>query len=130
MRAVGEEIERLGSELTLIGNGSVEQAIEFQRDHSLPFRLLSDPSLDSYHAVELRRSMFSAYRPPRLRSLFRVWRSGIKGGAVQGDGLQHGGTFVITPNSEVVFSHIGRRIDDRADPEEILDALRLALKTA
>ena len=106
------------------------QAIEFRREHAIPFRLLTDPSLDSYQAMELRRSMFAAFRPPKVRSLIRVWKSGIKSGPVMGDGLQHGGTFVITPDSEVVFSYIARTADDHAEPEQILEALHQAQKTA
>jgi len=123
LRAFGEKIEGLGASLVLIGNGTVEQACEYKQRESLPFRLLVDPKLIGYQAMELKRRVLAGFRPRTFFRLARTWRAGFRGGPVDGDAYQLGGLFVIARNSEVRYAHVSQEPGDEPPIEDILETL-------
>ena len=124
MRGFGEKIEGLGASLVLIGNGTVEQACEYKLRESLPFRLVVDPKLVGYQAMDLKRSLRAGFRPRKFFRLARALRAGFRGGAVEGDADQLGGLFVIARDGEVRYAHVSHEPGDDPPVEDILDSLR------
>ncbi len=124
MRAIGTEIEELGGALTLIGNGTPEDARRYAQEEDLPFRLLVDPQLIGYGAMELRRSILANYSPRVVPRLFRAVREGFRPGKAYGQTDQLGGVFVISPLGDVLYAHASESLGDEPPPERILQALR------
>ena len=115
----------MGSSLTIIGNGSAPEAAQFQEEFlGYDVRLFAEPSLTSYQALELKRSLWTTLKP---RTYFRgllSWRRGGRFGSVgEGDAFQQGGAFIITPKGEVPFSYYSQAPEDHVDPQDILAAM-------
>ena len=111
--------------MTVIGNGTPDEAAAFFESHlkgEVP--LLTDPGLTSHKALQLKRSLYSVSQPRSYLEGFRISRRGFRAGRRQGDSLQQGGAFVITPDHEVPFLFFSRTPDEHADPADILAALR------
>ena len=112
------------AELTIIGNGTPEEAAAFYEGLlESEVRLLTDPDLTSYKAMELKRSLFAVSQPRTYLRGFQVSLRGFRGARLQGDSLQQGGAFVITPDHDVPFSFFASRPDDHADSKRILETL-------
>lgn len=126
MRAIGDGIAEAGGSLTLIGNGEVEDARRYAEEEGVPFRLLVDPQLVGYRAMELRQSVLANYSPRVLPRLIKALWEGFRQSKAYGVTDQLGGVFVITPLDEVVYAHRSKSVGDEPPPEEILRALRQA----
>ena len=114
----------MGAELTIIGNGTPHEAAAFYEDLlAREVRLLTDPNLTSYNAMELKRSLFAVSQPRTYLRGFQVSLRGFRGAKRQGDSLQQGGAFVITPDHDVPFSFFCSRPDEHADSRAILETL-------
>ena len=122
LRELNQAVEERGASMTVIGNGSPDEAAAFQARFLEDVRILTDPDLTGYKAMELGRSLFSNLQPKTYFRGFSLWRKGL-GGKRQGDSLQQGGAFVITPRHEVPYSYFSKTPDDQAPPAEILTAL-------
>lgn len=123
MRAIAEQVAERDAELTLIGSGSPEQGSAFGERTATPFRILADPELVGYRAMELRSRLYGGFRRQTLPRLIRAWLAGFRGHGTQGDPHQLGGVFIITPEHEVVYSYYSQTLDDRVSPYEIVEAL-------
>ena len=125
MRDLNTDSQGLGASMTVIGNGTPDEAAAFFEGHlNGVVPLLTDPGLTSYKALQLKRSLYSVSQPRSYLEAFRISRRGFRSGKRQGDSLQQGGAFVITPDHEVPFSFFSRTPDEHADPADILAALR------
>ena len=125
LRRLNRKSEELGAQTIVIGNGTTDAAAAFQEGLlEGEVRLLTDPDLSSYKAMELERSLFASVRPRTFLQAFKLARQGIHGGKRQGDSLQQGGAFVITPDHQVPYRYFCKAPDDHADSEDILEALR------
>ncbi len=125
LRWLNRKSKELGAQTVVIGNGSPAAAAAFH-DGLLEgeVRLLTDPDLTSYKALELKRSLFASFQPRTFLQGFKLSRRGIRGTKVEGDSLQQGGAFVITPDHQVPYIYFCKRPEDHARPEDILEALR------
>lgn len=128
MRAIGQRITEAGGSLTLIGNGTPEEASRYAEEEDLPFRLLVDPQLVGYGAMELKRSVLANYSPRVIPRLVRAFREGFRPSQAYGIRDQMGGVFVISPTGELLYAHRSRSLGDEPEPQAILDALRRAEK--
>ena len=125
LRELNRLSKDLGSSLIIIGNGSPEEAAAFQEDLlEGEVQLLTDPSLTSYKAMQLKRSLFASVKPRTFLRALSLRRKGGRGAHRQGDSIQQGGAFVITPDHRVPYSYFCQVPEDHADPEEILATLR------
>ena len=114
----------MGAELTIIGNGTPDEAAAFYEGLlEREVRLLTDPDLTSYKAMELKRSLLAVSQPGTYLRGFQMSLLGLRGAKRQGDSLQQGGAFVITPDHEVPFSFFCNRPDEHADSRAILETL-------
>ena len=59
-----------------------------------------------------------------LSSGLRAYRAGHRQAKVQGDPLQQGGVFVITPAGHEIYAQRSQTAGDHADLSEVVDALR------
>ena len=118
-----EEIAARGVRLALIGTGTPEQAAEFERLFAPGIDVLVDPEMVGYRAAKLKRGLFHAYKPSSLLAFLRALRDGFRPGPTQGDALQLGGVFVISPEPRTLLAHISRAIHDRKPLDRILEAV-------
>jgi hypothetical protein len=125
LRAIKDEIERLGAELVIVGNGSIEHARWFAEEQSLDSRaVFTNPDLSLYQLFRARRGLSRILHPGAFLSAFRALRKGFRQSGLKGDGLQLGGVFVIQSDGRVTYRRSSRYPGDHAEPNEIVEALR------
>ena len=73
MRGRLKEIEAAGAELVLVGNGSPRQAAGYRRLHAPDCRVLTDPSLEAYRALRLKRGVMATMGPTTWMRAARSW---------------------------------------------------------
>jgi hypothetical protein len=86
--------------------------------------ILTDPSLEAYKAMDLRRGLGSTFRPSIIKHGIRAWKSGHKQGRTQGDAMQLGGVFVIDASGTIGFSQRSTEAGDHASINDVLAALQ------
>ena len=117
------EIRRLGGHVVVIGNGAVPYLDEFASGYPSSIRFLTDPKRAAYRALSLKRGMGGARALGMLTSGLRAYRAGHRQAKVQGDPMQQGGVFVITPEGEMVYAQRSETGGDHADLSGVLGAL-------
>jgi peroxiredoxin len=118
-----DRVRARGAELVVIGQGSVEEARAFRDGEERTVPLLTDPSRNSYCALEMRRGLSSALTPAVLARAFRAWRAGFRQSRAAGDPLQQGGVVVIAAGGVERFRYISQNAGDHPPPAQILRAL-------
>jgi len=86
--------------------------------------ILTDPEKSAYRALGLMHGMGGLKGLSMLGSGVRAWRKGHRQERVQGDPLQQGGVFVITPGAQEVYAHRSQTAGDHADIAEVLQAVQ------
>ncbi len=123
LRPFLDRIRARGAELVVIGHGSIEEARAFRDEEQLTVPLLTDPSRQSYCALQMRRGLDSVLSPAVLVRGFRAWRAGFRQSHVAGDPLQQGGVVVIAPGGVERFRYISQDASDHPTPAQILAVL-------
>ena len=130
LRGYVERIRAQGAELVVIGNGNAAQARAFRDAEQVTFPLYTDPSLTSYRAAGLKRSLGSVLSP-------KVWLHGLSAtvaghrqSATQGDALQQGGVFVFDVGGVELYRYVSQEAGDHPDPDAILAALKTRVRTS
>lgn len=123
LRPYLDRIHARGAELIVIGQGSIEEARMFRDEEKLAVPLLTDPTRQSYCALQMRRGLASVLSPGALTRGVHAWRAGFRQSPVAGDPLQQGGVVVIAPGGEERFRFISRHAGDHPTPVQILTAL-------
>ena len=108
----------------MVGNGSVDALGGFDSRYPEAVTFLTDPDLEAYNALSLVRGMGSVASMALIKSGMRAWKKGFRQGRTQGDPLQQGGVFVITPGGDSLFEQRSQTAGDHADVQEVLDAVR------
>ena len=124
MRGRLEEIRAAGAELVLVGNGSPRQAAGYQRLHAPDCTVLTDPSLEAYRALGLKRGVMATMGPATWGRAARSLAGGHVQGELAGDAWQQGGLFVMAPGGRLIFEQHNRDAATRPDIEGALRALR------
>ena len=124
MRDQLPEISDAGVRTVLIGNGTPEEARDYQEQLGGGCELLVHPQLVGYKAMELKRSLLAVLNPASLLNAFRLQRLGFRSGPQQGDPLQLGGVFVITPGQRVAWSYRSTAPDDFPRIDDLVAAAR------
>lgn len=119
-----EQFEGAGVNLVLIGQLTPRHAAHFRRRQNLELPLLADEQRASYKAAGAKVATFSELLGPKVmaKGLLTGARTGARQGRTLGHPAQLGGTLVITPAGEIVWSHMAQDASDNAAPEEILAA--------
>jgi peroxiredoxin len=127
------ELERLGVQTILIGNGRLDQLQHFVEEFSLADKaltLVTDPSLRSHALVGLRRSLWATMGPLSVWQILRELGQGhLNRFRPRGDLTQQGGALLLDRERNVVFVHRSRRLADHVPAADLVDAaLRLKLR--
>ena len=116
-------VEEAGAELILIGNGSIAQALAFQRARAPEIRVFTDPTLASYKALGMTRGAGATLNPGSVLAGFRATTRGHIQSSTQGDGWQQGGLYAVAKGGTIVYSQPNRAAGDRPDLGAALKAL-------
>jgi AhpC/TSA antioxidant enzyme len=118
-----QRIRHSGAELVVIGHGSVEEARAFRDEQKLACPLLTDPSRQSYCALEMRHGLSTVLSPRVLVRGLKAWRAGFRQTRFAGDPLQQGGVLIIAPGGAERFRFISHEAGDHPSPLRILSVL-------
>jgi len=126
-RARGE-FKAAGARLVLIGQATPRQAAQFRRRQGIQLPVLADEQRVSYKAAGAKMANATELAGPR--SVWKGLLAGARSRKIQtrtiGDSAQLGGSLVVGPDGDVVWSHMSANAGDNASPQEILAAVRTA----
>jgi peroxiredoxin len=112
-----------GADVVAIGNGQLEEARVFEAEQALPFKLLTDPTGESYCAVDLRRGLGTALRPSVLLRALRATVAGFHQTKTAGDPLQQGGVLVFSPGGHEIYRYVSSSAGDHPSMTAVLRVL-------
>lgn len=119
-----EEMHKLGLDVLIVGNGAphfIEGFIErFGLDENL-VTVVTDPTLQTHQAAELRRSFWSTLGPKGLLDQIRALIGGHSQNHIQGDNWQQGGAMLIDGDGNLVYYHVNESVTDHARSNELVD---------
>ena len=124
MRERLDDIRAAGAELVLVGNGSVRAAARFQREQAPESAVFTDPSLETYRTLGMRRGVWATVAPTTLVAVARALLRGRRQTSVQGDPWQQGGVYVVARGGTILYAQANRNAADRPDVDAALAALR------
>ncbi len=117
------EIEAAGASLHIIGNGNPSFIEGFREKTGYTGTIYTDPSLATYAALGLVRSVGATVHPRAILKGMQRVASGMMQGRTQGDAWQQGGALVIQPDGKVLFNYQAREASDNVEPAQLLAAL-------
>lgn len=127
-----DELNKLGLDLVLIGNGAAHYIAGFMARYGLNEKLVTvvtDPSLKTHKAALLRRSWWATLGPKGIWDQVRALIGGHRQNHIQGDNWQQGGAILIDRDGKVVYYHRNETVSDHARTHELVDAIyKLLLK--
>jgi hypothetical protein len=118
------DLKEAGVELVLVGNGPVQAAAHFQREQAPDCPVFTDPSLEIYRSLGMRRGVWATLGPSTLAAVTRALLRGHRQTSVQGDPWQQGGICAVRRGGEVVYVQTNRNAGERPDLDAALAALR------
>jgi hypothetical protein len=115
--------------LVLIGQATPRHAAQFRRRQGIQLPVLADAERVSYRAAGAQVANMTQLFGPQ--SVSKGLLAGARSRRIQtrtvGNAAQLGGSLVIRPGGEVVWSHMSAHAGDNAPPDEILAAVRSVL---
>jgi hypothetical protein len=114
--------EERGVELIVIGNGAPNFIEGFRERSGYEGAIYTDPELESYEALELRRDLRATLSLKTMGRAVQAFRKGNRQVATQGDALQQGGVFIVSPEGELVYSYKSQFAGDHPPVRDILAA--------
>lgn len=126
LRRDRERFAAAGARIVAVGQGTASDRDSFVAAHGpYPFDVLCDPSRDAYKAYGLARgSLYNvALHPNVIAKGAEAFLAGERQGRTVGDGMQLGGTFLISPDGVVVFAHEHKQSSDFPSNDAVLAAL-------
>ena len=111
-----------GFRIVAVGQGTPTRAERFRTDYRLPFLVLGDRALESYHLYGLTTGSFGGFLQPKaykagVSAMLRGNFPGIPDGNVN----QNPGTFLIDRHGHILRAQIGRHAGDFPTATEILN---------
>lgn len=124
MRREKEAIAEAGADVLLVGMGTPDESRAFAEKFDVPFPIVSDPQKDVYRAFDLKRmSPLDFVSPNVFMKGLSAMAQGHHIGLPQGDVRQLPGTFVLSTDGKILFSHYARDPADHLSADALLDAL-------
>ncbi|MGH7882652.1 MAG: peroxiredoxin-like family protein [Candidatus Dormibacteraceae bacterium] len=120
------QVKEAGAELILVGNGNPERAATFQSARAPELRVYTDPTQNSYQALNMKHSVASTLGPRSFLSGLLAILRGHRQTSIQGDPWQQGGLFALAKGGRIVYSQINRHGGDRPDLIAALSSLQSA----
>lgn len=99
-------------------------AADFARREAGGCPVLTDPSLDSYRVLGLKRGLLATLGPTSALKGLRAFVNGHRQTRLAGDAWQQGGVIVLDRTGSVVYLQRNADAGDRPDPAAIIVALR------
>jgi hypothetical protein len=124
-----DEVHAAGAELVFIGNGSPRLAKRFAETRARGVTVLTDPSLDVYRALGMKRSVIATLGPQTWLGVARSLARGNMQQVVQGDPWQQGGLLAMARGGRIVYRRPNRDAAERPDLAAALEALATASNT-
>jgi hypothetical protein len=116
-----ELLERCGIRLVAIGNGTPEMAREFLKEYPFPGRIFVDPEKKLYEAMHCKHGVKYALSEDVLRyTRAACERAAHRQSGIQGDPLQLGGVFVISPTKGMVYRRLENYIGSTTDMPNLI----------
>jgi hypothetical protein len=117
------ELESLGIDVVLVGNGPAAALAPFVHEMNLEGRrvtVVTDPTLAAYRAAGLKRPRAHGARAA-LETL-RALGAGYRQRRRAGDHMQLGGAFLADETGRVLYHHRSASAGDLADPSDVIQA--------
>ena len=118
-----DEIEAKGARIVVVGNGQPSFIEGFREKSGFDGEIYTDPTLETYRALKLRRSKRSSMCLKSIRKAFRAYRQGFRQDNVRGDPWQQGGVFVVKSGGDVSFSYPSEHAGDHPPVRALIAAL-------
>jgi uncharacterized protein YjhX (UPF0386 family) len=118
-----DEVHAAGADLVFIGNGSPRLARRFGETHARGVTVLTDPSLDVFRALGMKRSVIATLGPQTWLGAARSLARGNLQTDVQGDPWQQGGLFAMARGGRIVYRRPNRDAAERPDLDAALAAI-------
>src|SRR5438445_2807969 len=99
-------------------------AARFQRERAPDCGVFTDPSLETYRVLGMRRGVRQTLGLSSLTAAARAMMRGLRQTSVQGDPWQQGGTYAVASGGLIVYASPNRNAGDRPDIDAALAALR------
>lgn len=123
MRGRQDDIRAAGAELVFLGSGSPAMAADF-RERDVPgILVLTDPGLETYRRLGMRRGVAETLGPRTWGAAARAVATGHLQKPPAGDAWQQGGVVVLARGGEVVYRQANRHAGDRPDIDAALRAI-------
>ncbi len=116
-------IQAARAELVLIGNGAPSFIKGFREETGYQGKLYTDPSLESYRVVGLKRGFWRVMNPLVLAYGVRGMLRGSRQTKIKGDAHQLGGLLVVDPDGKILFQHTESVAGDLVDKDKLLSVL-------
>ena len=120
MQRLAAQVRAAGAHCVIIGNGSVEQAAEFEKESAGEIPVYTDPHLHTYRVVGAKRNLL---RPQVIAYGLRAYRAGHRQRGVKGSPAQHGAVLLVLPDNTVPWQYISRAAGDHPSDANILGAV-------
>jgi peroxiredoxin len=131
LRKSYEEFTRRDLAVLAIGLGSAENARGFAEWLKLPYPVLAAPDTEIYAAWGLGQTTGADMLNPALvKAGVRALTQRVTQGRATGDSKQLPGTFLVSPESVVLWSHVAKHPGDIAPVEAVLAAADAAAARA
>jgi hypothetical protein len=118
-----DAFQKANANLIVIGNGSPSFIAGFREQTLFDGPIYTDPTLATYRAAELKRSVIRTLDPRSLWKGAKALAEGHRQGRTQGDTWQQGGVLVVAPSGDVRWQHASDLPGDNASAAQILSAL-------
>jgi peroxiredoxin len=118
------ELQKNGSRIIFIGNGSPDMIDGFRQAYGLEGALIfTDPTLRSFSLAGFNRSIANLLKFASAKNMISLAMEGHTNGSPfekgTGSNRQMGGIVVVHPNSQVSYQYISESVGDTPDAEEI-----------
>ncbi len=123
MAKQSEGFEKQNAHLVVIGNGAPHFMTAFREDTGYKGKLYTDPSLETYKILDLKRSVGSLFGFKSLKEGIRAASSGYLQTEIQGDALQQGGAIIIGPGDVLHYAYRNKEAGDHAPIKEMLKVI-------
>ncbi|QTA84777.1 Peroxiredoxin-like domain-containing protein [Desulfonema magnum] len=120
MAKQAEAFEERNARLVVIGNGAPHFMTAFREDTGYKGNLYTDPSLETYKILDLKRGVGSLFGLKSLKEGIRAASSGYLQTEIQGDALQQGGAIIIGPGDILHYSYQNKEVGDHPPIKEML----------
>jgi peroxiredoxin len=118
-----EDFAARGVEPIVVGNGSVEDAKAFAREHAAGLRVLTDPHREAYCAAGMKRGASTSMSFGVMKRATRAMMNGYRQTKTQGDPFQQGGVLALGADGRVRYRFISEEAGEHPALNDVLRAL-------